>query len=62
MRRGTINAITLSEGRGLILDEHNEEIGFKLKSLDKGISLGDEILFDIEYIDGGLLAVSIRME
>ncbi|AZI26423.1 hypothetical protein EA772_14165 [Pedobacter sp. G11] len=59
MRKGKIVNITLSEGRGIILDENDQEIAFCLKTLDKCLGLGDGVLFEIQKTDHGLTAVDI---
>ncbi|WP_421943279.1 hypothetical protein [Pedobacter sp.] len=59
MRKGKIINITLSEGRGIILDENDQEIAFCLKTLDKSLGLGDGVQFEIQKTDHGLTAVNI---
>ena len=60
MRKGKIINITLSEGRGIILDENGEEIAFCLKTLDKRLGLGDGVLFEIQKTEHGLTALNIN--
>ncbi|TCD07589.1 cold-shock protein [Pedobacter frigidisoli] len=60
MRRGKIINITLSEGRGFIIDENDEEIPFCLKMLDNRLGIADEVLFEIVKTNYGLTAMNIK--
>jgi len=60
LRKGTITSIE-NDGTGIITDENEQEIPFKLeKSLMQSFN-GAAVSFDIELSSAGLIAVGVQI-
>lgn len=59
-RLGKIVSLDHFIGEGEILDEHEQEISFSLQHVEKGLSIGSNVKFEIELSELGLRAVEIK--
>jgi len=59
MRIGVITSIDTQLGKGIILDENEQEIEFHFSSLKDELVLCSQVGFEIELAEDGLVAVGL---
>lgn len=60
LRKGNVTHIDLEYGHGIITDENDQDIHFRLDNVSDQISLNSKIVFEIELQEQGLVAVNVK--
>ncbi|WP_412468396.1 hypothetical protein [Pedobacter sp. KLB.chiD] len=61
LRKGYVTQIDFEYGQGIITDENDQDIHFRLDDVSDQISLNSKIVFEIELQACGLVAVNVNL-